>query len=324
VTTTTELVAATSTVVDTSVGSIELSAAEIGEQYGDAVWRVEVEGCGYAGSGSSFAISPSHVVTNAHVIEHDSTPTLVSRRGVTVQGRVLGSSPVPDVAVVEVDGALPTSLIWASIESVSLGDQIVTLGYPAPDGDFTVSPGSVVSVGVEEGTGRVIRTDGQIDFGNSGGPALNANGEVIGIATSLEENPTGAQLVPQIFSSDVVRPVVDAMLESPSYPEPFCEFVGGDVPVEDYTDFWTGIVASLPTDQYSYDGAYQWAGDFILDTELWADVLLSDLYSTLNPGYWAVYTGAFATRDEANQHCAAVEGLGYDCYSRLVSWYLGE
>lgn len=324
-TTATSIVATTtSTAVTTSLDVVELSAAEIGARFGDAVWRVDVEGCGYAGSGSSFAISPSHLVTNHHVVEYDSNPVLVSRSGATLSGRVLGSSPVPDVAVIEVTGDLGTHLEWASSATVSLGDPIVTLGYPAPDGDFTVTPGSVLSFGIDDGYGRFIRTDGQIDFGNSGGPALDAFGDVVGVVTSLEANPTGAQLVPQIFSSDVIRPVVDAMLDAPTFPEPFCEVAGGESPVDDYSDFWTGIVASLPVNEYDYDGAYRWASDFYFDTGLWADVLLSDLYYTLNPGYWAIYTGDFLTRDEANAHCDVVESLGYDCYSRYVSWYLGE
>jgi hypothetical protein len=301
-----------------------LSAADIGERFGDAVWRVDVEGCGYFGSGSSFAISPNHLVTNHHVIEFDSTPTLVSRSGATLSGRVLGSSAVPDVAIIEVDGILPTDLDWATTESVSLGDPIVTLGYPAPDGDFTVTPGSVLSFGMEEGLGRFIRTDGQIDHGTSGGPALDASGDVVGVATSLEANPTGAQLVPQIFSTDVVRPVIEAMLTAPTYPESYCDVVTAEPTTEDFTDFWTVIVASLPIDQYDYDGAYSWATDFYFDTGLRADVLLSDLYYTLNPGYWVVYTGYFFTGAEADSHCELIASTGHDCYSKQVSWYLGE
>lgn len=323
-TTTTMTTTSSSGATTSTAGPEELSAADIGERFGDAVWRVDIEGCGYIGSGSSFAISPTHLVTNHHVIEYDSTPTLISRTGTRLSGRVLGTSPVPDVAVIEVDGTIPTTLDWATSEAVSLGDPIVTLGYPAPDGDFTVTPGSVLSFGSEDEYGRFIRTDGQIDHGNSGGPALDVFGDVVGVATSLEANPTGAQLVPQIFSSDVIRPVVEAMLDAPTYPEPFCEVATAESPVDDYTDFWTVIVASLPVDEYDYNGAYDWAIDFYADTGLWADVLLSDLYYTLNPGYWAVYTGYFFTRDEAVSHCELVGSLGYDCYSKQVSWYLGE
>jgi len=314
----------TSSVPTTTIALADLTAADIGRDFGDAVWRVDVEGCGLAGSGSSFSISPTHLITNHHVVEFDSSPQLMSRSGVVLNGRVLGSSPVPDVAVIEVTGAVGPALDWAVSSTVSLGDPIVTLGYPAPDGDFTVTPGSVLSFGTEDGFGRFIRTDGQIDHGNSGGPALDSQGGVVGIVTSLEANPTGAQLVPQIFSSDVIRPVIEAMLEAPTYPEPFCEATGATPPITDYTDFWTVIVASLPVEEYTYDEAYGRALAFFDATGLWADVLLSDLYYSLNPGYWAVYTGAFLTQSEADSHCALVESYGYDCYSRQVSWYLGE
>lgn len=53
-------------------------------------------------------------------------------------------------------------------------------------------------------------------------------------------------------------------------------------------------------------------------------MLLSDLYPTLNPGYWAVYTGYFATQSEASTHCHIVRDPGYDCYSRLVGFAYGE
>jgi hypothetical protein len=147
---------------------------------------------------------------------------------------------------------------------------------------------------------------------------------VVGVATSLEANPAGAQLVPQIFSSDSLRPVVDAMIEAPSYPSPWCETAGFEALPTDYSDFYTVIVASLRVGEYDYDRAYDWAIDFFLETGLWADVLLSDLYPSLNPGYWAVYTGYFALRSEADAHRESIQQLGHDCYARHVGWRYGE
>lgn len=306
----------------TTVG--ELDSAELARRFGDAVWRVEVTGCGATGSGSSFAISPNHLVTNQHVVDNDSTPTLVSRSGQTLQGRVLGASYSPDIAVIETNGDLDVTLEWAPTSSVSEGDRLVTLGYPVPATDFTVTPGNVLSFGSEGGYRNFIRTDGQIDYGNSGGPSLNTSGGVVGVVTSLDMNWDGAHIVPQIFASDILRPVVDAMIDAPSYPEPLCESTTFEPPPTDYTEFWTVIVASLPTEEYDYDRAYNWAFGFFMDTGLWADVLLSDLYPSLNPGYWAVYTGYFLTQSEASAQCDQVGGLGYDCYSRLVGWSYGE
>lgn len=321
-TTTTEPSAETTvpaTSLPSSTAPTELSSSELAREFGDAVWKVEVAGCGFVGYGSGFAVSSRHLVTNQHVIDVDSTPTLRSRTGEVLEGRVLGASQQPDVAVIEVEGEFDVYLDWAPTATVAEGDRIVTLGYPAPGGDFTVTPGNVLSFGSEGGYRNFIRTDGQIDKGNSGGPALNASGGVVGVATSLEAN-TGVQLVPQIFSSDFLRPVADAMIASPSYPEPQCEVYTYDLPEYEAFEFWTVIVASLPTDEFDYDRAYDRALDFLIDTGYWADVLLSDLYPSLNPGYWAVCSGSFLTKSEADGHCRAIGELGHECYSRFVGW----
>lgn len=316
--------ATTSTSPSTTVAIHELSAAEISQRYGDAVWKVETEGCGFAGSGSSFALSNRHLVTNFHVVENDPTPTVRSRGGRAQEGRVVGSSYSPDVAVIEVDQDLDTVLEWGSSTDVTLGDQIVSLGYPAPAGDFTVTPGNVLSFGSEGGHRDFIRTDGQLDRGNSGGPTLADDGSVVGVVTSLEYNPTGVQTVPQIFTSDIIRPVVEAMIGTPRPMENPCESIVGDPEPSDYTDFWTAIIASLPVDEFDYDQAYDRALDFLVDTGLWSDVLLSDLYPSLNPGYWAVYSGHFASQSEAASHCDLITSLGYDCYPRHVAYYYGD
>lgn len=55
--------------------SESLDAESIARAFGDAVWRVEVEGCDIESGGSSFAVGPNLVVTNRHVVEFDANPT---------------------------------------------------------------------------------------------------------------------------------------------------------------------------------------------------------------------------------------------------------
>src|SRR5690606_6691693 len=72
-----------------------LTDAELVERFGDAVWRVEVEGCGVTGTGSAFAIDEHHLVTNAHVVGVDPHPRLVSRDGEVAEPPPAAPVPCP-------------------------------------------------------------------------------------------------------------------------------------------------------------------------------------------------------------------------------------
>ena len=78
-----------------------LSPADIGEQFGDAVWEVATNACGTESGGSSFAVAPNIFITNEHVTGPDMTPTLISRNGDILEGVVIGADKYLDVAVVQ-------------------------------------------------------------------------------------------------------------------------------------------------------------------------------------------------------------------------------
>lgn len=80
--------------------------------------------------------------------------------------------------------------------------------------------------------------------------------------------------------------------------------------------FWTDVLASLDTDTTTYDEAQRIAGEYALRYGLETGVLWSDAFVTLNPGYWAVFSGHFSARDEALAGCAAIDTA---CYVRYVA-----
>jgi hypothetical protein len=82
-------------------------------------------------------------------------------------------------------------------------------------------------------------------------------------------------------------------------------------------DRWTAILASLPVDEYDEAAATEEAFAHALHTP---GLLLSDDYPSLNPGYWVVFSGDFATQEEALAHCRMLQGDDVFCYHR----YLGE
>lgn len=200
----------------------EYADQELVAEFGDAVFRIDVEGCGFSGSGSGFAISERHIVTNWHVVSVDGTPSVVSRDGTTRAGEVIGATPDPDIAVIELAEPVDKVLEWADTGQLSEGQHLVGLGYPVPAMEFSVNAGSVVSFQNKGSVRQAIRTDASLDRGNSGGPALTAQGQVAGVITQMADNTDGFQDVPLLFTQSAVGPAVDRMIATPVGFEPDC------------------------------------------------------------------------------------------------------
>ena len=125
--------------------TVFLSPADIGEQLGDAVWEVVTDACGTESGGSSFALAPEIFITNEHVIGPDMTPTLISRNGDILEGVVIGKDKDLDIAVINVTEPVDLWLEWADPDELREGEPVVSLGYPAPYYQFSVSPGTIIS-----------------------------------------------------------------------------------------------------------------------------------------------------------------------------------
>jgi S1-C subfamily serine protease len=145
--------------------------------------------------GSGFVIDKSgHIVTNYHVVAGaDNVTVNFSGRDDSVPASVVGMDPSSDIAVLDVDmppGAL-TPLRLGDSDTVGVGDPVVAIGNPFGL-DRTVTAGIVSAIQrqIISPNGfpidHVIQTDAAINHGNSGGPLLNAVGEVIGVNSQIE------------------------------------------------------------------------------------------------------------------------------------------
>ena len=192
-----------------------LSPADIGEQLGDAVWEVLTDACGTESGGSSFAVAPNIFITNEHVIGADMTPTLISRNGDTLEGVVIGKDKSLDVAVVRVREPVDLWLEWADPNQLREGEPVVSLGYPAPYYQFSVSRGTIISF-LREGSDRIgVISDEASDYGSSGGPLISETGLVVGVVTQYVEEG-GAQLNGESFTYSHLGSFIERSIEEGS------------------------------------------------------------------------------------------------------------
>ena len=146
-------------------------------------------GVPHQGSGSGFVIDrDGFILTNHHVIEDADRITVTLADGRALRGTLVGSDPAIDVALLRVSGAgpLPEAPLGNSDE-LRVGEWVCAIGNPL---GYVHS----VTVGVVSFIGRklfdaslddYIQTDAAINLGNSGGPLINARGEVIGINAAI-------------------------------------------------------------------------------------------------------------------------------------------
>ena len=155
------------------------------------------------GVGSGFVVSPDgYIVTNDHVAGNAAKITVSFPDGRELEGRLIGSDPESDVALIKVEP--PQSLPYLAFsegEDVFVGEWAVALGNPfglfeAAEPTVTVGVVSAVGRDFAPQEGRVFRdmiqTDAAINRGNSGGPLVNALGEVIGMNTFIFSRSGGS------------------------------------------------------------------------------------------------------------------------------------
>ena len=164
--------------------------------------------------GSGFFISEDgYVVTNNHVVDNGSAFTVVTDDGKEYDAKLIGTDPKTDLAVLKVDGNGQkfTYVNFADDSKVRVGDWVVAVGNPFGLGG-TVTSGIVSARGRDIGAGPYddfIQIDAAVNHGNSGGPAFNLNGEVVGINTAIF-SPSGGSVgiafaIPASTAKDVVK-----------------------------------------------------------------------------------------------------------------------
>ena len=165
--------------------------------------------------GSGFlATKDGYIVTNYHVVKDADEITVILNNGDEYPAKLIGKDPRTDVAVIKIEGKDLPYLTFGDSDNLDIGQSVVAIGYP-----FALQ--ATLTTGVVSGKGRqnlhindledFIQTDAAINFGNSGGPLTNLNGEVIGINSAILSRGTGIGFaIPSNWVKYIMTQIIDS------------------------------------------------------------------------------------------------------------------
>jgi serine protease DegS len=187
---------------------------QFGQLFGD-VWpeyRERVERS--LGSGIIYDVK-GHVVTNYHVIAQATQINVQLQDRREARATLVGVDPDTDLAVLRIDLKTLPIMTFGRSSRLRVGEPVLAIGNP-------LGLGQTVTQGIVSATGRgqlgvttfenFIQTDAAINFGNSGGALVNAQGRMIGLNSAIAGRQAGIEGIGFAIPADLVRGVVDAIL----------------------------------------------------------------------------------------------------------------
>ena len=166
------------------------------------------------GAGSGFIIdADGSILTNQHVIDRAERITVKLSDGRSLRARVIGADPDTDIALIKVDGqtGLPVAPLGDS-STLRMGEWVGAIGNPLGY-EHSVTVGVISFLGrklFDASLDNYIQTDAAINFGNSGGPLINARGEVIGINAAVSSRATSIGFAVPINGAAAILPQLRA------------------------------------------------------------------------------------------------------------------
>ncbi len=169
------------------------------------------------------------VMTNAHIVSLPGTYTVILNNGEERRATLVSSdAPFTDVAVLRIQGGGLTALEFGDSAALRQGDTVMALGSPDIDYRNSVSSGIVSGLERRKLLGDIwledlVQFDAAINVGNSGGPIVNLEGEIIGMSTFRDVGGDEEILFGISFalSSRHLQPIVSAIIDKGKYARPY-------------------------------------------------------------------------------------------------------
>ncbi|TWU06476.1 Do family serine endopeptidase [Stieleria varia] len=173
-----------------------------------------------SGMGSGVIVRPDgYILTNNHVVENADELEVEFSDGRTVPGKIIGTDPQSDLAVVKVDLQNLPAVPMGDSDAIQVGDWVLAIGSP-----FGLE--QTVTAGIISGKNRVqriiddgdgfedfLQTDAAINPGNSGGPLVNLRGELMGINTAIMSRSGTSAGIGFAIPVSIARPVLNSIIE---------------------------------------------------------------------------------------------------------------
>ncbi len=168
--------------------------------------------------GSGVIVSPEgYILTNNHVVEAADEIEVVLADGRKAKARIVGTDPETDLAVIRIDMKNLPVIVLGQAEQARVGDVVLAIGNP-----FGV--GQTVTLGIISALGRnnlhinhfenFIQTDAAINFGNSGGALIDANGNLLGINSAIYSQTGGSVGIGFAIPVTTAKQVMESIIKS--------------------------------------------------------------------------------------------------------------
>lgn len=168
--------------------------------------------------GSGVIVSrEGYILTNDHVVEGVSDIQVTLSDGRTMAGKIVGTDPDTDLAVVRVSATGLTPITFGLSDQAQVGDIVLAIGDPFSVGQ-TVTMGIISAVGREIGPSspfsNFIQTDAAINPGNSGGALVDTSGNLIGVNTLIFSRSGGYQGIGFAIPVSLAKKVMEQIIET--------------------------------------------------------------------------------------------------------------